>query len=787
MDADPLTGRTLGDFSLEALIGRGAMGTVYRAEQRRLGRKVALKVLVTELAASDEFRARFLSESRIAASIDHPNILPVFDAGEVDGLLYIAMRLVEGSGIELEALLEREGPLAPEQAVTICAQVASALDAAHRRGLIHRDVKPGNVLLAGDHVYLADFGIAKANIGRRELTRTGAFLGTLDYASPEQIQNDAVDAGSDIYSLGAILFRCLTGRVPFDGPSEYAVMKAHLEEPVPSATALRPELPAEIDAVLETAMAKERDVRYRSGRHLIEAARTALAGGAVTRPPSWVHPTLVRRPPAASTAAAAPSAAAPRPAPPRAATAIAILALAAAGATSVLAAPMLIPKASIATLAPSAAPTKGEGDVSVGSNVTTAVSDPESGVSVKFTFPSVNSAGKVRVAATAAVPALPSGMRAVGTYDVSITANFAGMGLLCIADSRVTGASRLVHYATDRWVDRTSAVTPPEICGLFPSFSPVAIVVPVSAPIPSPTPTLSSTPIATPTPTPTSTSTPRTGVVTPTRPTISSLGCASSVQTFQSVSCYPSVSGTTARTTYQWSAFGGSPSGGSGSIFSTSFGGAATFTITLTACNGGACESRSQDTVVTSQAPRIVSLGCASSVQTLQTVSCFPSISGAAVSATYRWSASGGSPSGGSGSTFLTSFEYAGFFAITLTVCNGPNACAGDTQSIYITAPAAPAPVITPQPAPTPPPPTPAPVVTPQPAPTPPPPTPTPLITPQPAPTPQPPPPCNIPSKTDINPSTGKAYAVNPSTGVWDDNYWANVVEPDLKRQYGCY
>ena len=266
MSTDPRLGSELAGYRLEALLGRGGMGVVYRAHDLALDRNVALKILSPELAEDERFRERFLTESRLAASIDHPNIIPVYDAGEVAGELYIAMRYVDGS--DLKRLLA-EGPLSKERAIAIVAQVAGALDAAHERGLVHRDVKPSNVLLdERGHVYLADFGLS------RRLGEPGAALGaaqslgTIDYVAPEQIRGEQVDGRADLYSLGCLLHECLTGKPPFSRPTDSAVLYAHLEEEPPAAPGL--------EDVMRTALAKEPDERFPSGHELVEAARQAL-------------------------------------------------------------------------------------------------------------------------------------------------------------------------------------------------------------------------------------------------------------------------------------------------------------------------------------------------------------------------------------------------------------------------------------------------------------------------------------------------------------------------------
>lgn len=307
MRDDVLVGRELGGFKIEAPIGRGGMSRVYRATQPSVGRMIALKVLSSEWVENDEFRQRFLAEARLAATIEHPNILPIYDAGETDGHLYIAMRLVDGT--DLRRLLERDGRLTLERTLTLIEAAAAALDAAHDRGLVHRDVKPANLLLAGEHLYLSDFGIAKIAAARREFTRTGMFVGTLDYASPEQIRNEELDGRADLYSLGCVLFHCLAGAPPYDRPSEYGTMQAHMYDPPPSLHAKRSELPRAIDDVIATVLAKQKDERFRTGRHLSQALREVQVG---TERPQFssprsspiVAPTVLAMPKAGATAAA---------------------------------------------------------------------------------------------------------------------------------------------------------------------------------------------------------------------------------------------------------------------------------------------------------------------------------------------------------------------------------------------------------------------------------------------------------------------------------------------------
>jgi len=277
---DPRLGTELGPYRIEAVIGRGGMGVVYRAEQTRLGRKVALKVLAPDLLDDEAFRARFIRESQMAAAIDHPNIIPIYEAGEIEGAYFLAMRYVEGTDLETRL---RSGPLEPREAVQLLAQVASALDAANEAGLVHRDVKPANVLIASgkgveraDHAYLTDFGLSKHRGSQSGLTQSGAFMGTLDYIAPEQIEGRPVDGRTDQYSLACMTFHALTGQVPFARDTDIAIAMAHLREAPPSASAARPDLPAAIDAVLARGMAKKADDRFPSSEAFVGALRQAL-------------------------------------------------------------------------------------------------------------------------------------------------------------------------------------------------------------------------------------------------------------------------------------------------------------------------------------------------------------------------------------------------------------------------------------------------------------------------------------------------------------------------------
>jgi len=275
---DPRVGTELAGYRIESLLGLGGMSVVYLAEDLRLKRWVALKLLAASLAEDESFRDRFLRESELAASIDHPNIIPIYEAGTTEDILFIAMRYVEGRGLN-ERL--RRGRLDPADAIGILAQVASALDAAHARGLVHRDVKPSNVLLdtgarpdGSDHVYLADFGLTRRVSEEAGIGEDGQLMGTIDYVAPEQIAGEEVDGRADVYSLGCVLYECLVGQPPFRRDSDLAVVFAHLETESPAPSAERPELPAALDGVIARALAKEPEQRYASCREL---ARAALA------------------------------------------------------------------------------------------------------------------------------------------------------------------------------------------------------------------------------------------------------------------------------------------------------------------------------------------------------------------------------------------------------------------------------------------------------------------------------------------------------------------------------
>ncbi len=278
-------GSQIAGYQIEEQIGRGGMAVVYRAFDPRLGRSVALKILAPELARDAAFRERFAREMRAAAAVDHPHIVPVYDAGEANGVLFIAMRFV--SGQDLRTLLDRERVLPPARVVHIVTQVASALDDAHSQGLIHRDVKPGNMLIgtvAGsgqpDHVYLSDFGLSKQSVSSNSLTATGQFLGTLDYMAPEQVEGRPLDGRADQYALACSAFEMLTGTPPFKREEGIAVLWAQLSAPTPSLKALRPELPSAVDPVMAKALAKSPDDRYLTCSEFAAALRAACAVGA---------------------------------------------------------------------------------------------------------------------------------------------------------------------------------------------------------------------------------------------------------------------------------------------------------------------------------------------------------------------------------------------------------------------------------------------------------------------------------------------------------------------------
>ncbi len=287
--AGVVLGETIAGYRLEAVAGRGGMGVVYRATQLRLGRTVAFKVIAPDFAGNAEYRARFQREARLAASIEHPNVIPVYEAEELEsGELYLAMRWVDGT--DLRELLAREGALPAPDAARLLAPVARALGAGHARGLVHRDVKPANILIAhggesqGEHVYLTDFGIARGPGEEPGLTRTGAFVGSLAYAAPERIEGEQGGPAADIYALGCVLFETLTGHPPFNREGELATMQAHLHASIPSACAQAAGVPPELDEVVRNALVKAPEQRFAGANEMALAIEAAVTGTTVTRP-----------------------------------------------------------------------------------------------------------------------------------------------------------------------------------------------------------------------------------------------------------------------------------------------------------------------------------------------------------------------------------------------------------------------------------------------------------------------------------------------------------------------
>src|SRR5689334_12766837 len=304
----PLAGLTAGSrvagYLLERLVGVGGMAVVFRARDERLGRVVALKLL----AGDEEVRKRFVREARAVAAVDHPHIIPVYEAGEAAGVLFIAMRFVAGD--DLRVVVSREGALRPRRAAAFISPVASALDAAHDAGLVHRDVKPANMLVdvgpgRPEHVYLSDFGVARGMMSSSGLTRAGQFLGTPDYAAPEQISGRDVDGRADQYALACVAYTLLSGTVLFRREMPMAVLYAHLSVPPPRLTAVRPELPGAVNPVLARALSKDPEDRYDSCGDFADALREALglepydpsrpvsAGTSATQTPSRAAETAV--------------------------------------------------------------------------------------------------------------------------------------------------------------------------------------------------------------------------------------------------------------------------------------------------------------------------------------------------------------------------------------------------------------------------------------------------------------------------------------------------------------
>jgi serine/threonine protein kinase len=288
-------GDELAGYRIVRFISRGGMGAVYEAVQLSLDRRVALKFVARELGVDERFRERFRREARAGAAIDHPNILPVYEAGELpDGTLFLALRFVDGP--DLRSLLRDNGPLGVSDTMAILTQVGNALDAAHDRGLVHRDVKPANVLLArherGWHAFLADFGLAKPNAEASEHTLPGEMLGTLNYMAPEQINGGQVDRRADVYSFGCMVYRCLTGEPPYQRETRTATLLAHVNAPLPVPSKVIADLPEPLDVVVARALAKDPDARAPSAG--------ALMRWAATQPGLGLAPEHVEAPPEAA-------------------------------------------------------------------------------------------------------------------------------------------------------------------------------------------------------------------------------------------------------------------------------------------------------------------------------------------------------------------------------------------------------------------------------------------------------------------------------------------------------
>ncbi|GII60126.1 hypothetical protein Skr01_02110 [Sphaerisporangium krabiense] len=291
----PLVGGQVADYLVEAVIGRGGMATVFRARDQRLGRTVALKVLAPQLSQDQRFRDRFVRESRLVAGIDHPNIIPIYEAGESDELLFIAMRYVEGS--DLRRLIQASGPLPVARAYALFSQIASALDAAHQQGLVHRDVKPANILVTDgsdrdpEHVYLTDFGLTKSTFSEAGLTSQGHFMGTPRYVAPEQIRGLPVDGRSDLYAFACVVYEALSGLPPFQRDTELALLYAHVSHDPPPLTPYRTDLPHAVNRVMGRALAKSPGERYATCREFVTALRDAISAEEPHSPPegrrSW--------------------------------------------------------------------------------------------------------------------------------------------------------------------------------------------------------------------------------------------------------------------------------------------------------------------------------------------------------------------------------------------------------------------------------------------------------------------------------------------------------------------
>ena len=278
-------GEEFAGHRIEGVLGRGGMGVVYRAVDLRLNRRAALKVITPALSADEDFRRRFQRESELAASVQQQNVVTIYQAGEADGLLYVTMALIEGT--DLRGLITERGRIDLGTSAAIVTQVAAALDAAHASGLVHRDVKPANVLISASaplHVYLTDFGLTKRTSSQSGLTRTGLFVGTIDYAAPEQIKGWPVDARADVYALGCVLFEMIAGLPPFRRENEYATMYAHTSEPPPALSSMAAGVTPALDAAVARALAKEPENRFQSAGDFARAVAAAVAGDTVVEP-----------------------------------------------------------------------------------------------------------------------------------------------------------------------------------------------------------------------------------------------------------------------------------------------------------------------------------------------------------------------------------------------------------------------------------------------------------------------------------------------------------------------
>jgi serine/threonine protein kinase len=283
--ADLRVGEEFAGHRIEGVLGRGGMGVVYQATDLRLNRLAALKVITPALSADEDFRRRFQRESQLAASVKQQNVVTIFQAGESDGLLFVTMELVHGT--DLRGLISQRGRLDLATTSAVVSQIADALDAAHACGLVHRDVKPANVLIAAAaplHVYLTDFGLTKRTSSQSGITKTGLFVGTIDYAAPEQIKGWPVDARADVYALGCVVFEMIAGQPPFRRENDYATMYAHTSQAPPALSSVVPGVPPALDAVVARALAKEPDARQPSAGDLARAVSAAVAGQAPSEP-----------------------------------------------------------------------------------------------------------------------------------------------------------------------------------------------------------------------------------------------------------------------------------------------------------------------------------------------------------------------------------------------------------------------------------------------------------------------------------------------------------------------